>query len=126
VNQFTARRPKILFNPCIETMPTNRNTTMNAISILPPHADTTIRFATAKSAAATRPVAAAEPHRFTDGLETAMTSLVFTGALLFAAGLLQIAVPAAAEAMLGAAILHALACLTGAATLASIFRAFRR
>jgi hypothetical protein len=126
VNQFTARRPKILFNPCIETMPPNRNTTMNAISILPPHADTTIRFAPAKSAAAARPVIAAEPHRFTDGLETAMTGLVFTGALLFAAGLLHIAAPAGAAAMLGVTIFHTLACLTGAATLAGIFRAFRR
>ncbi len=95
---------------------------MNAISILPPQADTMIRFAPAKPAAAARRVITADPHRFTDGMETAMTGLVFTGVLLFAAGLLHIAAPT----ILGETMLHALACLTGGVTLAGLFRAFRR
>jgi len=94
---------------------------MKTIAILPNPATAVIRFAPARTATAAR-TRAAGPHRFADAMETAMTGLVFTGALLFAAGLLHIAAPT----ILGETILRALACVTGAITLAGVVRGFSR
>lgn len=97
---------------------------MHAISINAPRTDSLTHFLPTKRIAIARKHVAADPHRFADGMETAMTGLVFTGALLFAAGLLHIVAPAGAATTLAVNILRAVAYLAGAATLTSTCRAF--
>jgi len=93
---------------------------MNAIAILPAPRDNVIRFAPARQAANIRR-AAADPNRFADGMETAMTGLIVTGGLLFAAGLVHMAGFVCAASLAGEDALRAMACLSGAATMANLF-----
>jgi hypothetical protein len=98
---------------------------MSAITIIIPRAETIISIAPGKPAAIVKPaVAPADPHRFADAMETAFTGLVFTGAALFAAGLLHIAAPSCTARLIGLDALYALAALTGAITLVAMARGF--
>jgi hypothetical protein len=97
---------------------------MNAIATITPRATTPISIAPARPAVVAAKPAAADPHRFADAMEAALTGLVFTGALLFAAGLLHIAAPACTARLIGLDALYALAAGTGAVTLVAMVRAF--
>jgi hypothetical protein len=98
---------------------------MTAIATITPCPATTISLAPAKPAAVAAPAAAkADPHRFADAMEAALTGLVFTGALLFGAGLLHIIAPAGTARLFGLDALYGLAAFTGAMTLTAMVRAF--
>ncbi len=98
---------------------------MSAITIIIPRAETIISIAPGKPATIVKPaVATTDPHRFADAMETAFTGLVFTGAALFAAGLLHIALPSCTARLIGLDGLYALAVATGVWTLAALARGF--
>jgi predicted lipid-binding transport protein (Tim44 family) len=91
---------------------------MNAITAAQPQAAIVIRQAAAlpvrRAAAATAASAAPRnPHRFADAMEAALTGIVLTGVLLFAAGLLRAAAPACTARLVAEIILTALAIASG-------------
>lgn len=61
-------------------------------------------------------------HRFEDCIENALTGIVITGVLLFAAGLLRYALPVCTARIMGADALDALAIAAGGLTMVLTLR----
>lgn len=74
----------------------------------------------AQAKAEAAPKVSANPHRFADCMEAALTGIIFTGVLLFAAGLLHIVAPACMARLVAMDVLYGLAAMTGGFTILTV------